>query len=132
MGSTQWTCGDATSSLPSQLVISFLVPLSLTILSLFQTINLAASCTHKDYNTCPLYTIYSNFIDVLPVVCLTFTLLSLSLSLCVSFLLWKLELRIRSWNFGLGEVLYGKQQASHSFLYVWSLWENDWKLPPQR
>ncbi|KAG4949554.1 hypothetical protein JHK82_042765 [Glycine max] len=32
------------------------------------TINLAASCTHKDYNTCPLYTIYSNFIDVLPVV----------------------------------------------------------------
>ena len=80
--------------LPSQLVISFLVPLSLTILSLFQTINLAASCTHKDYNTCPLYTIYSNFIDVLPVVCLTFTLLSLSLSLSLYVYLFYCE----NWN----------------------------------
>ena len=80
--------------LPSQLVISFLVPLSLTILSLFQTINLAASFTHKDYNTCPLYTIYSNFIDVLPVVCLTFTLLSLSLSLSLYVYLFYCE----NWN----------------------------------
>ena len=34
-----------------------------------QTINLAAICTPADYNTRPLDTIYSNFIDALPVVC---------------------------------------------------------------
>jgi hypothetical protein len=33
-----------------------------------QTINLAAICTPADYNTRPLDTIYSNFIDALPVV----------------------------------------------------------------
>ncbi|KAJ0084025.1 hypothetical protein Patl1_30519 [Pistacia atlantica] len=32
------------------------------------TINLAAICTPADYNTRPLDTIYSNFIDALPVV----------------------------------------------------------------
>ncbi|KAL6195900.1 hypothetical protein ACLB2K_031517 [Fragaria x ananassa] len=36
--------------------------------SLSQTINLAAICTPADYNTRPLDTIYSNFIDALPVV----------------------------------------------------------------
>jgi UDP-apiose/xylose synthase len=35
-----------------------------------QTINLAAICTPADYNTRPLDTIYSNFIDALPVVML--------------------------------------------------------------
>lgn len=35
-----------------------------------QTINLAAICTPADYNTRPLDTIYSNFIDALPVVCI--------------------------------------------------------------
>ena len=34
-----------------------------------QTVNLAAICTPADYNTRPLDTIYSNFIDALPVVC---------------------------------------------------------------
>ena len=33
-----------------------------------KTINLAAICTPADYNTRPLDTIYSNFIDALPVV----------------------------------------------------------------
>ncbi|PWA92179.1 bifunctional polymyxin resistance protein, ArnA [Artemisia annua] len=33
-----------------------------------QTVNLAAICTPADYNTRPLDTIYSNFIDALPVV----------------------------------------------------------------
>lgn len=33
-------------------------------------INLAAICTPADYNTRPLDTIYSNFIDALPVVCI--------------------------------------------------------------
>ncbi|XLR07745.1 hypothetical protein HN51_062696, partial [Arachis hypogaea] len=32
------------------------------------TINLVAICTPADYNTCPFDTIYSNFIDALPVV----------------------------------------------------------------
>ena len=35
-----------------------------------QTINLAAICTPADYNTRPLDTIYSNFVDALPVVML--------------------------------------------------------------
>jgi len=39
---------------------------------LLQTINLAAICTPADYNTRPLDTIYSNFIDALPVVFLLF------------------------------------------------------------
>ncbi|KAG6524675.1 hypothetical protein ZIOFF_014610 [Zingiber officinale] len=38
------------------------------ILFSLQTINLAAICTPADYNTRPLDTIYSNFIDALPVV----------------------------------------------------------------
>ncbi|GKB56839.1 UDP-D-apiose/UDP-D-xylose synthase 2, partial [Tanacetum coccineum] len=33
-----------------------------------ETVNLAAICTPADYNTRPLDTIYSNFIDALPVV----------------------------------------------------------------
>lgn len=37
-----------------------------------QTINLAAICTPADYNTRPLDTIYSNFIDALPVVRIDF------------------------------------------------------------
>jgi hypothetical protein len=37
---------------------------------ILQTINLAAICTPADYNTRPLDTIYSNFIDALPVVCI--------------------------------------------------------------
>ncbi|KAL2239898.1 UNVERIFIED_CONTAM: UDP-D-apiose/UDP-D-xylose synthase 2 [Sesamum indicum] len=47
------------------MVVSFLlcsIPASLS------TINLAAICTPADYNTRPLDTIYSNFIDALPVV----------------------------------------------------------------
>lgn len=43
--------------------LSFLI-----ILVVLQTINLAAICTPADYNTRPLDTIYSNFIDALPVV----------------------------------------------------------------
>ncbi|KAK6163449.1 hypothetical protein DH2020_000313 [Rehmannia glutinosa] len=38
------------------------------LLSSSKTINLAAICTPADYNTRPLDTIYSNFIDALPVV----------------------------------------------------------------
>lgn len=38
------------------------------LIMLLQTINLAAICTPADYNTRPLDTIYSNFIDALPVV----------------------------------------------------------------
>jgi uncharacterized membrane protein YfhO len=45
-----------------------------------QTINLAAICTPADYNTRPLDTIYSNFIDALPVVMFALVLL-LSLKL---------------------------------------------------
>ncbi|CAL9191460.1 unnamed protein product [Musa hybrid cultivar] len=48
-----------------------LCPLSLLIypdLGFPVTINLAAICTPADYNTRPLDTIYSNFIDALPVV----------------------------------------------------------------
>jgi hypothetical protein len=43
--------------------------LTLMLGSAAQTINLAAICTPADYNTRPLDTIYSNFIDALPVVC---------------------------------------------------------------
>jgi len=54
--------------------------------SLFQTINLAAICTPADYNTRPLDTIYSNFIDALPVVRVTFTFSnSLLVSVCGSW-----------------------------------------------
>ncbi|KAG6530761.1 hypothetical protein ZIOFF_004519 [Zingiber officinale] len=47
----------------------FTVTLLLSIFSLaVMTINLAAICTPADYNTRPLDTIFSNFIDALPVV----------------------------------------------------------------
>jgi len=59
--------------------------------SLFQTINLAAICTPADYNTRPLDTIYSNFIDALPVVRVTFFLFTFSYCVCVC----------GSWNWGL-------------------------------
>ncbi|KAH9287869.1 hypothetical protein KI387_031986, partial [Taxus chinensis] len=39
-----------------------------TTMAGLRTINLAAICTPADYNTRPLNTIYSNFIDALPVV----------------------------------------------------------------
>lgn len=40
----------------------------LWLCNLLQVINLAAICTPADYNTRPLDTIYSNFVDALPVV----------------------------------------------------------------
>ncbi|XP_058088076.1 UDP-D-apiose/UDP-D-xylose synthase 2-like isoform X1 [Magnolia sinica] len=41
---------------------------SSSLLKFLSTINLAAICTPADYNTRPLDTIYSNFIDAIPVV----------------------------------------------------------------
>ena len=38
------------------------------LIAVLQVINLAAICTPADYNTRPLDTIYSNFVDALPVV----------------------------------------------------------------
>jgi hypothetical protein len=38
------------------------------LIPVLQVINLAAICTPADYNTRPLDTIYSNFVDALPVV----------------------------------------------------------------
>lgn len=57
-----------------------------------QTINLAAICTPADYNTRPLDTIYSNFIDALPVVCSSFFIgcSLLVISYCWSLIMWNM------------------------------------------
>lgn len=76
-------------SYPFRFFISFSLShfwVSLKIVSfcfLFQTINLAAICTPADYNTRPLDTIYSNFIDALPVVRVPFIYCYLSLFACL-------------------------------------------------
>lgn len=57
--------------------LNFLTGADFLAFLVMQTINLAAICTPADYNTRPLDTIYSNFIDALPVVGISHFLTSL-------------------------------------------------------
>jgi UDP-apiose/xylose synthase len=77
------------------------------------TINLAAICTPADYNTRPLDTIYSNFIDALPVV------RSLSHQPIPSVIIDAPNVsasRVRALS--AGQVLLGEQQAPDPLLHV--------------
>lgn len=74
-----WVLCNARSCSCGSLSVLFFSTLCFVIgifLCVMQTINLAAICTPADYNTRPLDTIYSNFIDAIPVVCIRFIPLS--------------------------------------------------------